>query len=137
MKQLLFALAIACCAGSVQAQKINGPLDKVQTLLCKKWQTAYSMMGDMRIDPAPGAPTMTFEFKQDGTFLSTADKSGEQTKGTWAFVPGKKLVQMHINGRSNLTIVSLNEKELTMAVDMKDATPNDPTPITVIYKTAG
>jgi len=134
MKQLIFALSIACSACSVHAQKIDLPLDQLQTLLCRKWQTAYSMMGNMRIDMAPGAPAMTFEFKKDGTFLSTTGRPREIAKGTWTYVAGKKIIQLLIEGRSNFTIVSLNEKELVMSADMKEATPDDPTPITIVYK---
>jgi hypothetical protein len=130
-------MTIACSTLSGFAQKITLPADKLQTTLCKKWQAAYSMMGDMRIDMTPGAPTITFEFKKDGTFISANDKSPDVAKGTWTYVPGKKLVQLLIDGRSNFTIVSLTEKELIMSADMKEATPNDPSPITMVYKVSG
>jgi hypothetical protein len=137
MKKLLFILTIACSASSVFAQKIELPADKLQAMLCKKWQTSYSMLGNMRIDKMPGAPTVTFEFRKDGTFVSTNDKSPDVAKGTWKYAPAKKMIQLLIDGRSNVTVVALTENELTMSADTKEATPDDPTSIIIVYKVSG
>lgn len=94
-------------------------------------------MGNSRIDMPPGAPKMTFEFKKDRSFTMTTDNPSESTKGTWAYDPKKKLVQLQINGRSNLTIVSIQPTQMSMVADTKEATPDDPMTITIVYKIKG
>ena len=85
MKQTTFLLCLIYCSLSIHAQKIDIPKDSVKTLLCRKWEAAYTLMGTMRIDMSPSAPVMMFEFKKDNSFTISNDKAGGNTKGIWAF----------------------------------------------------
>jgi hypothetical protein len=136
MKRLICLLAIISTT-TIYAQKISLPMDSLQTLLCSKWETSYALEGSMRIDMAPGAPKMTLEFRKDKTFISTSDKSTEISRGTWAYDANKQLIKLTINGKSIMSIVSLTADELSMVVDTKAATPDDPTLLTVVYKIKG
>src|SRR5580704_3753927 len=129
MKRLICLLAIVSST-TMYAQKISLPMDSLQTLLFSKWEASYALMGSMRIDMKPEAPKMSFEFRQDKTFILTNDKSPDITRGTWAYDANKKLIKLTVNGSSNMSIVSLKEDELSMVVDTKAASPDDPTPIT-------
>lgn len=120
---------------SLSAQKVDLSPESLQSMLCKKWVSSYSLVSGMRLDMQNGAPKMTFEFKKDKTFLITTDQAGESPKnGTWAYDAGKKRVKLTIDGKSGSTIIALTNDELSMAVDTKEATPDDPTTIIVVYK---
>jgi hypothetical protein len=136
MKRLICLLAIISST-TLYAQKINLPMDSLQTLLCSKWEASYALMGSMRIDMKPEAPKMSFEFKKDKTFILTNDKSPDSSGGTWAYDPNKKLIKLIVSGKSNMSIVSLKADELSLIVDTKAATPDDPTPITLVCKIKG
>ena len=113
-------------------------MDSLQTLLCSKWEVSYALMGSRRIDMTPNAPKMTFEFRKDKTFTVTNDQSPDISGGTWAYDANKKLIKLTVNGNSKMSIVSLKADELSMVVDTKALTPDDPTTIlTVVYKIKG
>lgn len=66
--------------------------------------------------------------------VPASDKSTEISRGTWAYDVNKKLIKLIVNGNFNMSIVSLTADELSMVVDTKAATPDDPTLLTVVYK---
>ncbi|HEX4849170.1 MAG TPA: lipocalin family protein [Puia sp.] len=115
-------------------QAINLEGDSLKNLLCKQWKMDYAIMGGMRIDKMPGAAETNFEFKNDGTFIQTTNISSQKTKGGWSYDKNKKVVKLISNGKSNFNIISLKKDELIMLADTKQATPDDPTPIQIVYK---
>lgn len=116
------------------SQTINLPADSMTTLLCKKWEVDYALMGDMKIRRIPGATEINYEFNKDKTFVITSNDPNDKTKGTWAYDTKKKIIKLTINGRSNVSIISLKEGEFMMLADTKEATPDDPMEIKVVYK---
>jgi hypothetical protein len=136
MKQFICLSIIALiCSGNISfGQNINIPADSVTNLLCKKWEMDYAMMAGTKIGKMPGATESNYEFNKDKTFVLTSNANSTKTKGTWSYDQGKKLIRLTINGRSNVSIISLKDDQLEMLVDTKAATPDDPMPITIIYK---
>lgn len=115
-------------------QTINLSADSITTVLCKKWQVDYAIMGGMKIGRIPGATEINYEFNKDKTFLMTSNDPKDKTKGTWAYDTKKKIIKLIINGKSNTSIISLKEGELMMLADTKEATPDDPMEIKLVYK---
>lgn len=139
MKKLLILLMLLTTAASLNevfGQKINMPLDSVRSLLCKKWVFDYVLLGNEKVGASPGAAVMNFEFGKDGSVLVTTNSPGQDAKGTWTYDAAKRLIRMTINKQSRSTITSLKRNELIMSIDTKDATPDDPAPVTMVYKTA-
>ena len=92
-------------------------------------------MAGARIDMPDGVPKTIFDFRKDKTFTVTTDQPGDKPKqGTWVYDRNKKLVRLTIDGKSRVTIIALASGELSMAVDTKEATPDDPTQIVIVYK---
>ena len=108
--------------------------DSIATLLCKKWEVDYAMMGGMKIGKIPGATEINQEFNKDKTFIMTSNDLKEKTTGTWAYDAKNKLIKLSINGKSNTSIISLKDGELIMLADTKEATPDDPMEIKLVYK---
>jgi hypothetical protein len=135
MKKFIFA-GIITLFSSINSfgQTIDLSVDSITTLLCKKWEVDYAMMGDMKIGRMPGATEINYEFYKDKTFVMTSNDPKDKTKGTWAYDPKKKIIKLTINGRSNASIISLKEGEFIELADTKDATPDDPMEIKVVYK---
>jgi hypothetical protein len=115
-------------------QTINLAADSITTLLCKKWEVDYAMMGGMKIGRMPGAAEINYEFIKDKTFLITNKDAKDKTKGTWNYDTKKKIITLIINGNSKSTIISLKDGEFVMLVDTKQATPDDPMEIKTVYK---
>ncbi len=116
------------------SQTINLSADSIATLLCKKWEVDYAMMGNMKIGKIPGATEINYEFNMDKTFLMTSKDPKDKTKGTWAYDTKKKIIKLTVNGKSNTSIISLKEGELIILADTKEATPDDPMEIKLVYK---
>jgi hypothetical protein len=116
------------------SQKIDLSTDSIATLLCKKWEVNYAMMGDMKIGKVPGATEINYEFNKDRTFLMTSNDPKDKTKGTWAYDTKKKLIKLTVSGKSNSSIISLKEGEFILLADTKEATPDDPMEIKLVYK---
>ena len=116
------------------SQTINLSTDSITTLLCKKWEVDYAMMGNMKIGRIPDATEINFEFYKDKSLLLTSNDSKVKTKGTWAYDTKKKIIKLTVNGNSNSNVISLKEGELIMLVDTKEATPDDPMDIKMVYK---
>ena len=131
---LLGIIGLLCSHQSLFAQNINGSMDSIQTLLCKKWEVNYALMGGMKIGRVPGATEMNYEFNKDKTFLLTSNGSKDKTKGTWSYDAKKKLIKLTLNGKSNTTITSLKEDELVILTDMKGASPDDPMELQMVLK---
>jgi len=72
------------------SQTINLSADSIATLLCKKWEVDYAMMGNMKIGKIPGATEINYEFNMDKTFLMTSKDPKDKTKGTWAYDTKRK-----------------------------------------------
>lgn len=94
----------------------------------------YAMMGGMKIGKMPGATESNYEFKKDKTFILTSNNNSPAGKGTWSYDQSKKLIKLTINGKSNVSIISLKADQLELLADTKDATPDDPMPINIFYK---
>ena len=136
MKKIFFAGILALLLSGTQSfgQTINLSADSITTLLCKKWEVDYAIMGDIKIGRMPGAGEINYEFKKDKTFIMTTNDPTDKTKGTWAYDTKKKVIKLTIDGRSKASVISLKNEELIILVDTKDVTPDDPTDIKVIYK---
>ncbi len=136
MKQFtcIFVAALICSTNTSFSQNINLPVDSVTNLLCKKWQMDYAMMGGMKIGKMPGATESNYEFKKDKTFILTSNNNSPAGKGTWSYDQSKKLIKLTINGKSNVSIISLKADQLELLADTKDATPDDPMSINIFYK---
>ena len=115
-------------------QKIELSIDRITTLLCKKWEVDYVILGDMKLGRAQGATEINYEFKKDKTYLATSKDPKENIKGTWSFDSKKKIIKLIQNGKSRMSIISLKEEELIMLADTSEATPNDPMEIKLVYK---
>ena len=94
MKKIFFACILTLLLSGTQSfgQTINLSADSITTLLCKKWEVDYAIMGNMKIGRMPGATEINFEFNKDKTFLMTSTDPTDKTKGTWAYDTKKKLL---------------------------------------------
>lgn len=137
MKKIICIVLICVLLSNTKSfsQTVNLPADSAATLLCKKWEVDYALMGDMKISEIPGVTTINYEFNKDKTFLITSDNPKDRTKGTWAYDAKKKLIKLTINGKSNTSIISLKDGELVMLAAPIEATPADPTELKIVYKT--
>jgi hypothetical protein len=137
MKKTICACSITfLLSGSVAfGQNINLPNDSIATLLCKKWEVDYAIMGGLKIGRIPGANEINYEFRKDNTFLMTTNDPKEKTKGTWSYDSKKKLIKLIINSKSNTSIISLKQDEFILLADTKETMPGDPMEIKLVYKT--
>src|SRR5690606_8445841 len=136
MKKIIFIGLLTLLLSNTNSfsQTIDLPADSITTLLCKKWEVDYAMMGNMKIGRIPGATEINYEFNKDNTFLMTSNDPKDKTKGTWAYDTKKKTIKLTINGKSNTRIISSKEGEFIMLADTKEATPDDPMKIKLVYK---
>ena len=130
----IFFIALTVSGGSLFAQNITIPADSIPALLCKQWEVDYAIMGGMKIGRMPGATEINYEFKKDKTVLITTNDRKDVKKGTWSYDPKKKLIKVTVDGKSDTSITSLKDDELIMLVDTKNATPDDPMQLTLVYK---
>lgn len=81
MKKIVFAGIFVSLLSGTQSfgQTINLSTDSITTLLCKKWEVDYSIMGDMKIGRMPGATEINFEFNKDKTFFLTSNDPNDKT----------------------------------------------------------
>jgi hypothetical protein len=131
-KHFVLLLTLAAFAFGRATAQIDAPADSIPTLLCKTWRVSYALMGTMQIAMKPGVQAMDCEFKKDKTFTMSSGSTG--SKGTWAYDPATRTIKLTVNGKSNTTVVQLQTGQLTMSVDTKEATPDDPTEIKLVYK---
>jgi hypothetical protein len=136
MKKIIFISIISFLLLSTNSfsQKIDLPTDSIATLLCKKWEVNYAMMGNIKIGKIPGATEINYEFNKDNTFLMTRNDHKDKTKGTWVYEIKKKIIKLTVDGKSNTSIVTLKEGELIILANTKEATPDDPMEIKLVYK---
>lgn len=136
MRKFIFAFIVALTVpgGSLVAQNIAIPSDSIQRLLCNKWEVDYAIMGGMKIGRMPGASEINYAFNKDKTFIMIGSSPKEMKKGTWRYDPKKKVIRLTVDGRSNTSIISLKEGEFVMLADTKNATPDDPMEIKLVYK---
>ncbi|HEV2481444.1 MAG TPA: hypothetical protein VGS79_17350 [Puia sp.] len=130
---LILLLVSAASVNELFGQNIDMPSDAVKGLLCRKWDLNYGIVSGERIGPNPGAPTMSFDFKTDGSVVIGFNGQNNHLQGTWTYDAGKKWIKVTVNKQKRLTISSLKQDELVMLSDMKDITPNDPTD-KLVYK---
>jgi len=138
MKKLFALILLLVSAASVNelfAQDVNMSVDAVKGLLCRKWDLSYGIVSGERIGPNPSAPTMSFDFKADGSVVIGFNGQNNHLQGTWAYDAANKWIKVTVNKQKRLTISSLKQDELVMLSDMKDITPNDPTD-KLVYKPA-
>ena len=136
MKKLscFFLFVLICSANMLSAQNVTMKADSLETVLCKKWEVDYVLMGEVKVGRMPGAAQINYEFKKDKTFFITSDKPGDNVKGTWTYDTKNKLIKLSANGKSNSKIISLKEGELVMLIDMKEATPNASEELKMVFK---
>ena len=131
---VIFLIPSFILLNNSKAQSIDYSLDSVNSLLCKKWEVNYAMVGGSKIYREPNAVVIVYSFNKDKTFVVNSDKPGEETKGTWIYNPKQKLIKLVAKGRGDSKIISLKEHELVMVNDTKNATPDDPSQMKMYYK---
>lgn len=136
MKKILFIglLTLLFSTTNAFSQTIDLPADSVATLLCKKWEVDYAMMGNMKIGRIPGSTEINYQFNSDKTFLMTSSDPKDNAKGTWAYDAKKKIIKLIVNGKSNASIIALKAGEFILLADTKEAMPDSPMEIKVVYK---
>ena len=136
MRTIVFSgvLAFIFFCNSTSAQDVNGPIESIQTHLCKNWEVDYVLMGGMKIGRMPDATEINYQFNKDKTFFMTSDDPIDKTKGTWSYDPKKKLIRLTLNGKSSSSVVSLKNDELVMIAEPNGATPEDLPEMRMIFK---
>ena len=127
-------VSIIVSGSSLFAQDITISADSIQTLLCKKWEVDYAVVGGMKIGRMPGAEEINYEFNKDKTFTMSNKDAKEKTKGTWNYDAKKKMIKLTIDGKNRTNVISLNENELVMLVDTTEGAQKDLGPIHIVYK---
>ena len=131
---LIFLFSFLILSGRSFSQSIDYSLDSVNTLLCKKWEVNYAMVGGSKIYRDAGSTGSTYTFSKDKTFVVSGNKNGDEAKGTWIYNPKQKLIKLVTSGRPNSKIISLRDGELVMIADTKNATPDDNSEMKLYYK---
>ena len=130
---LILLLVSAASVNELFAQDINISADSVKGLLCRKWVFNYAIEDGQKLGAMPGAPTINYDFKKDGTIVATANGKNDALPGTWKYDAAKKSLKAIVNNHLKITITVLTQDQLTMVLDMKEVTPSDPT-TTMVYK---
>ena len=105
------------------AQTIDMPIDRVKSLLCKKWTNEYDIYGEQKVYRAKGVQNSYYEFKKNNTFLSYTDTPNERIVGTWEYIPEKKLIKFGANGKYD-TVFSIEENKLVTQIKVAEGTPH-------------
>ncbi len=105
------------------AQSIDPSMDRVKSLLCKKWINEYDIYGAQKIYNGKGVPNTYYEFKKDNTFLAYTDTPNDRTVGTWEYIPEKKMIKFGAKGKYD-TVLSLEENKLVTQVKVAEGTPH-------------
>jgi len=137
MKRLYLLFVLSAAAIAPATAQITTPVDSIPSILCKTWTVSYALMGDMRIDMKPGVQAMDFQFVKDKTLLVSAGPTNPKTKGTWVYDAATKTVKLTINGENRGTVTKLQADQLIISMDTKDATPDNPIVIKLVYKVKG
>jgi hypothetical protein len=130
----LFLLLLAFTKNQLFAQNVNMGSDDLTSALCHKWVAEYVLNGGMKINLPPGAPAMLLEFRKDNALVISGTKDKTKTEGRWKYDAAKKQVLLTVNGKSEGSVISIKNNELTMLMDTKEATPDDPTTLQIVYK---
>jgi hypothetical protein len=135
MKKFVSFSVLLCFMSSIRclAQEINLPADSITTLLCKKFEVSYMLVGDAKVEPMPAAK-MDFEFRKDKTFSITKSGDKSQTQGNWEYDKAKKMIKLVVNGVNRMKVIDLRVDRLTLKIDTKEATPDDPMEMTMVCK---
>lgn len=134
MHKFLFALVPIISHCTLFSQDINIPTENITKFLCKKWQIDYLAMNGMKIARGAGAPEINYEFNSDNTYSLLGHEPQTKSKGTWKYDENKKLIKLFFNGLSNTSVISLNENELVILVNTREATPDDPSDMKMFFK---
>jgi hypothetical protein len=129
----LSLIVLILSASPLLAQSVMPSADKIESVLCKKWTINYALIGGMKIGQMPGAANADYDFKADKTFF-IIDEAGGKTKGSWQYDEKKKVIKLTVNGKNMLNVISLKDTELIVLADTKEATPDDPMELKLVYK---
>ncbi len=119
-KLVLLASLFFCFSGN--AQSIDLSVDRVKSLLCKKWINEYDIYGEQKIYNGKGVSNTYYEFKKDNTFLTYTDTSNDRIVGTWEYIPEKKMIKFGAKGKVD-TVFSLEENKIVTQVKVAEGTP--------------
>ncbi|WP_299184700.1 hypothetical protein [uncultured Aquimarina sp.] len=113
MKRLiLFIEFIICACSSIIAQNIKLEKSELESLLFKRWDVEYAMMGSMKVGQIPGAKDFDFLFKRDGSYDVIDEKSTKT--GNWKYDKERKYIELSINGKVTSRIKSLDKNKLIL-----------------------
>lgn len=136
MRNLITGFAASLLfAATASAQEVKP--DSLTAFLCKKWEINYAIMGGMKIERLPTAAQVNYEFLTDKTFTITGNDGTQKVKGSWTYLPDKKMIKLVSNGKNNTNIVSLKSGEFVLIANTRSATPDDPMPMKMVFKVKG
>lgn len=118
MKLILTSLFAILTLGTFSQNIILSP-DSINTLLCKKWQVDYALMGNMKIEQLPGATEINYEFLKNGTVIMTTSPATdkEKTKGSWSYDAKNKRIKIVTYNKNTGVITDLNDSLFVMQMN--------------------
>ena len=134
MKKFYVLFLLTAAVSAAATAQITMPADSIPSTLCKTWTVSYALMGDTKVTMQPGAQAMDFAFNKDKTLVLSTGSTDTKIKGTWTYDAATKTVKLTINGQGKMTVTKLQADQLTMSIDTKDATPDDPMTLKLVYK---
>ena len=127
-------LVIANNQTIAQSKSKSHTEDSLTNLICKKWEVDYLMLGDIKMSMLPNAEEINYQFNKDKTLSMSGRDSRGLTKGMWCYDKKKKTIRLTIKGKSNTTILSVNDKELVLLADTKGASDKNLPEVKLVYK---
>ncbi|MDP4130071.1 MAG: hypothetical protein Q8939_07905 [Bacteroidota bacterium] len=101
------------------AQKLNGSVDDIKKMLCKKWQIEYMLSGGVKIEKGSDVPDLIYEFKPDNSFVFTQGDPQNNVYGSWIYNQQKKSILLQAKGKPAIRVISLIPEELILMTDKK------------------
>jgi hypothetical protein len=131
-KGYLVLLLLLFSTLTLNAQVQNISKDSLSTILCKKWAVKAAFVSEIPVNSSAGA--VTYEFSGDHSFVMVTDKKA--VKGIWKYERKNKVIQLLINKKINLYIVSLNQNEFALSPALLEDFKSNPLGAKILFKPA-
>ncbi len=122
MKKIYALVICIVFSNFTKAQEVDMPIDKLKSLLCRKWIEYGLILGDKKIEYGTDNKPQYYVFKNDFTFLFYTNVSKDPIVGNWKYLPEEKTIKFGAKGKFD-KVYSVSETELRTEITVAKGTP--------------
>lgn len=119
MKKVIICVFVCLFSLTVFGQKVYMSKQKLDKMICKKWDVEFAALGGMKMRDLNEAANFGLLIKDNGTY-DLIKSTGENKEGHWVYNVNKKFVLLFIENEIYACIKSITNTKMILNLEEEE-----------------